>query len=130
MSESNHAPETPSACCRVLLLEDNVRLAQMLKRHFEIEGFHVTMVHLGQEALRLLGEQHFHLAMVDIDLPDTTGFEVMTKAAERGLLDNLKIIFCSGNPGAERGRWRRGSKAVFSWENHFRWPVCPRWRNQ
>jgi CheY-like chemotaxis protein len=102
MQTTGQTAQPSSASCRVLLLDDNVSLACMMKRHFEIEGFHVTMAHLGYEALRLLGEQRFHLAIVDIDLPDITGFDVMIMADERGLLDNLKIVFCSGDPSAQR----------------------------
>ncbi|MGA2245533.1 MAG: response regulator [Verrucomicrobiota bacterium] len=86
----------------VLLLEDDVSLAGMLKIYLGREGFQVTAVHLGQEALRLLRVQQFRLAMVDIDLPDTTGFQVMNQANENGWLGSTKIIFCSGNTSEER----------------------------
>jgi DNA-binding response OmpR family regulator len=87
---------------RVLLLEDNVQLAGMLKRFFTRKGHHPVMAHLGGEALRLLEAQQFHLALVDIDLPDTTGFEVVAKALTQGKLQETKIIFCSGDPSPER----------------------------
>jgi DNA-binding response OmpR family regulator len=93
--------EIPDAL-RVLVLEDNVNLAGMLKRFFTSKGHHSAVAHLGGEALRLLEAQQFHLALVDIDLPDTTGFEVVAKALAQGRLQGTKIIFCSGDPSAER----------------------------
>ena len=87
---------------RVLVLEDNVQLAGMLKRFFTRKGHQPAVAHLGGEALRLLEGQQFNLALVDIDLPDTTGFEVVTQALAQGKLQGTKIIFCSGDPSAER----------------------------
>ena len=87
---------------QVLLLEDNVELAELLRLVFEMWGFQPTVAHLGREASRLLEEQEFHLALVDIDLPDTTGFEVVAGALARGWLQNTKIIFLSGDPSDDR----------------------------
>jgi DNA-binding response OmpR family regulator len=87
---------------RVLLLEDNVELAELLCLIFETWGFQPTVAHLGREASRLLEEQEFRLALVDIDLPDTTGFEVVAGALARGWLQNTKIIFFSGEPSDDR----------------------------
>ena len=87
---------------RVLLLEDNVELAELLRLMFEMWGFQPTVANLGREASRLLEEQQFHLALVDIDLPDTTGFEVVADASAQGWLQNTKIIFFSGEPSHNR----------------------------
>jgi DNA-binding response OmpR family regulator len=87
---------------RVLLLEDNVELAELLRLVFEMWGFQPTVAHLGREASRLLEEQEFRLALVDIDLPDTTGFEVVAGALAQGSLQNTKIIFFSGEPSDGR----------------------------
>ena len=87
---------------RVLLLEDNVELAELLRLVFEMWGFQPTVAHLGREASRLLEEQEFRLALVDIDLPDTTGFEVVAGALAQGWLQNTKIIFFSGDPSDDR----------------------------
>ena len=87
---------------RVLLLEDNVELAELLSLAFETWGFQPAVAHLGREASRLLEEQEFRLALVDIDLPDTTGFEVVARALAQGWLRNTKIIFFSGEPSDDR----------------------------
>ena len=102
-ASNSKAPEaaTPPRL-RVLLLEDNVELAELLRLVFEMWGFQPAVAHLGSEASRLLEEQEFHLALVDIDLPDTTGFEVVAGALARGWLQNTKIIFFSGEPSHNR----------------------------
>jgi len=95
-------PKATTPPVRVLLLEDNVELAELLRLVFEMWGFQPTVAHLGREASRLLEEQEFRLALVDIDLPDTTGFEVVAGALAQGWLQNTKIIFFSGDPSDDR----------------------------
>ena len=99
-AKESRAATTP--VLRVLLLEDNVELAELLRLIFEMWGFQPAVAHFGREASRLLEEQEFHLAAVDIDLPDTTGFEVVAGALARGWLQNTKIIFFSGDPTHDR----------------------------
>jgi DNA-binding response OmpR family regulator len=101
---SNSKTAKPATVPRlgVLLLEDNVELAELLRLIFETWEFQPTVAHLGREASRLLEEQEFRLALVDIDLPDTTGFEVVAGALAQGWLQNTKIIFFSGEPSDDR----------------------------
>jgi CheY-like chemotaxis protein len=99
---SNQSPAAIPQALRVLLLEDEVNLAKAMKQLFDKMGHRPAVAHLGSDALRLLEEQQFHLALVDIDLPDTTGFKVVAEALARGKLQGTKVIFCSGDPSAER----------------------------
>ena len=100
-SNSKIAKAATPTRLRVLLLEDNVELAELLSLIFETWGFQPMVAHLGREASRLLEEQAVRLALVDIDLPDTTGFEVVSGALAQGRLQKSKIIF-SGEPSDDR----------------------------
>lgn len=66
--------ETP----RILLVEDDQFLSMLLKNRLEREGgFEVMLARSGDEALKLLAEFRPHLMMLDIILPQKTGFEVL-----------------------------------------------------
>jgi len=54
------------------------------------------------QPLRLSGSQAFNLALVDIDLPDFSGFEVVAGARAAGCLCDTRIIFCTGGCPEER----------------------------
>src|ERR1700736_5305233 len=101
-SNSKPAKDANLPRLRVLLLEDNVELSELLRLIFETWGFQPRVAHLGREASRLLEEQEFCLALVDIDLPDTNGFEGVAGALARGQMQNTKIIFFSGEPSDDR----------------------------
>jgi len=100
-SNSKAAKAATPPRLRVLLLEDNVQLAELLSLIFETWQFQPTVAHSGWEGSRLLDEQEFRLALVDIGLPDATGFDVVAGALARGRMLNTKIIFVSGLPSGD-----------------------------
>lgn len=60
----------------ILLVEDDVELAEAIAAGLRSEYYHVTIVHDGETALALLEEEHFDLVLLDLLLPDMSGFTV------------------------------------------------------
>src|SRR6202165_1971839 len=69
---------------RVLVVEDERRLAGALKRGMEAEGFAVDVVGDGVEALWLSGEEPYDAMILDIMLPGMNGYQVCAALRERG----------------------------------------------
>jgi two-component system, OmpR family, phosphate regulon response regulator OmpR len=61
---------------RVLLVEDDPRLAEMLQDYLGQAGFEVTVATLGAAALQQLSEAHFDAVVLDLMLPDMDGLDV------------------------------------------------------
>ena len=64
---------------RLLIIEDDISLNQMLQLHFEDGGFEVTGVNSCGEGLQQLYRQAFDLVLLDQQLPDGTGLELLQK---------------------------------------------------
>ena len=62
---------------RVLLLEDDVALSDLLNEHLVDKGFEVTLCTNGQVALEALIEQKFDIALLDINTPQISGIDVL-----------------------------------------------------
>jgi DNA-binding response OmpR family regulator len=62
----------------------------------------VEVAHDGATAIELLGSRAFHVALVDIDLPDISGFEVVARARAAGCAHDTRILFCTGGCAEER----------------------------
>lgn len=60
---------------RILVVEDDKRLAKLLEQELGHEGYQVEAVHTGTDAL-LRGEDDFALIILDLNLPDIDGIEV------------------------------------------------------
>jgi two-component system, OmpR family, phosphate regulon response regulator OmpR len=61
---------------RILLVEDDPRLAEMLLEYLGQAGFGVTVAHFGATALERLNEAQYDAVVLDLMLPDIDGLEV------------------------------------------------------
>jgi two-component system, OmpR family, catabolic regulation response regulator CreB len=74
---------------RILLVEDEPAIADTLIYVLESDRHNVTHVVTGSEALALQATEPFDLAILDVGLPDMTGFDVCRKLRERWLIPVL-----------------------------------------
>lgn len=69
---------------RVLLVEDDLRLARVVRRGLEAEGFVVEIALDGHEGLRRAGEDAFDAILLDVMLPGLNGYAVCAALREAG----------------------------------------------
>ncbi len=62
---------------KILLVEDEPMLSNLLRQRLEKESFVVTTAHDGNEAVEILKKEKPDLILMDIILPKMSGFEVM-----------------------------------------------------
>lgn len=80
-----NATELPNAAPRLLLVEDEEHLAAGLKLNFELEGYLVDLARSGREAAALLlPPQHYDAIILDVMLPDVSGFTLCQKLRDAG----------------------------------------------
>jgi DNA-binding response OmpR family regulator len=64
---------------RVLVVDDEPQLAELIARHLRREAYEVTAVGDGIAALLTARTEEFHLAVVDVNLPGMNGFELAAR---------------------------------------------------
>jgi len=64
---------------RLLLIDDDVSLATMLHEFLELHGFRVEVVHDGEAGLQQIENDPPDLVILDVMLPDISGFEVLKR---------------------------------------------------
>jgi two-component system, OmpR family, response regulator len=69
---------------RVLVVEDDVRMAAAIRRGLRFEGMAVDVASGGEEAIRLVGATTYDAVLLDVMLPDLDGFETCRRLRERG----------------------------------------------
>jgi DNA-binding response OmpR family regulator len=60
----------------ILLVEDEADIASLVQAYLERDGFRVVWVTRGTEGLQALEQHDVRLAILDLQLPDTDGFDV------------------------------------------------------
>ncbi len=80
----------------LLLVDDELPLLGLLKKYLEREGFSVETAESGAQALAAASTGRFHLVVLDLNLPDMGGEEVMTRLLDRD--PSCKVLISSGMP--------------------------------
>ena len=70
---------------RILVVEDERKLANALKEGLESDEYKVQLASTGEEGFYLLCKQSFDLAILDVMLPGRDGFEILASLRERGV---------------------------------------------
>ena len=61
---------------RILLVEDEENIRNVVKLNLEMEGYEVVETDNGKSAVHIFQEQHFDLLLLDVMLPEMNGFEI------------------------------------------------------
>ncbi|MBC1557176.1 response regulator transcription factor [Listeria booriae] len=61
---------------RILVVDDDPHIRQLVGHHLRVEGFHVLEAENGVHAETLLNEDQVHLAIVDLMMPEMDGLEL------------------------------------------------------
>ena len=86
---------------RVLIVEDEQHLSDVLKFNLEAEGYTVSAVDTGEAALELLlapDRTAFDLVVLDVMLPGKSGFEVVTELRHARQFVPVLILTARGRP--------------------------------
>ena len=69
---------------KVLVIEDDNRIANLVERALTEDGHSVTVSHNGREGANLLLSGQFDATLPDILLPEMDGFEVLAQVRANG----------------------------------------------
>jgi DNA-binding response OmpR family regulator len=80
---------------KILIVEDDVELASILKTWLQLRKFAVQAVHTGEEAVEQLSFGEYDAVILDWHLPDAEGVDICKQFREQG--GSIPIIMLSGN---------------------------------
>ena len=102
---SRRDAQTASIKPRVLVVEDETALVELLRYNLEQAGFRVAVAHDGEEALNSVQEDVPDLVLLDWMLPLMSGIEVCRQLRRQTISANLPIIMLTAR-GEEGDRVR------------------------
>ena len=83
----------------ILVIDDNQKLLDMLRRTLRYEGFEVLTASSGREALETVADQRPDLLVLDWLMPDLDGIGVVTRL--RSLADEIPILMLTARDAVE-----------------------------
>lgn len=75
---------------KILIVEDEESNFELLKAMLKKREVDVSWAQTGQEAIDMCDEQEFHLILMDIKMPEMSGYEALYYIREKGM--NMPII--------------------------------------
>ncbi len=81
---------------RVMIVDDDYELSQMVKALLEKEGYSVLLAYDGEEALELLANHNIDLLILDVMMPTMSGYEVCRRLRESTFPVTFSIIMLTG----------------------------------
>lgn len=84
---------------RVLLVEDEAKTSEFIRKGLASNGFKVDVVSYGTDAMKLLQTNEYDIMVLDVMIPGINGWEVMTRMREKGM--TLPVIFLTALDGLE-----------------------------
>ncbi|MBI1259632.1 MAG: response regulator [Chloroflexi bacterium] len=78
---------------RILIVEDDLDLSDMLDAYFRVQNYDVLTAAWGRDAVRISAEETVNLIMLDIRLPDINGYEVCRQLRTQRKTQDVPIIF-------------------------------------
>lgn len=76
---------------RILLVEDEPHLQEVIKMNLELEDYEVVTAGEGKKALKYFSEQVFHLIILDVMLPEIDGFALCEQMRLKN--EHIPIMF-------------------------------------
>ncbi|HKB58040.1 MAG TPA: response regulator transcription factor [Lacunisphaera sp.] len=79
----------------IVVVEDEEELSKVITQHLEDAGMNVQAYNRGAPALRFLQHNFANLLLLDINMPETTGFELLKQLKDEDI--NTPVIFLTAN---------------------------------
>jgi DNA-binding NtrC family response regulator len=62
---------------RILVVDDEVGIGKLIQRLIESEDLEVELAHSAEQARQLFYKNHFPVVLLDLDLPDACGIQLL-----------------------------------------------------
>ncbi len=77
---------------RLIIIDDDIEITGLLKVTLKDEDYSVDFAATGEEGLRLLDEYYYHVAILDLKLPDIYGMDILKMIKEKNPYCDVIIV--------------------------------------
>jgi DNA-binding response OmpR family regulator len=77
---------------RILIVEDEVKVANALREGFEGERYEAVVAHTGEDAFFRINTERFDLIILDVMLPGRDGLQILTSIRKNGIATPVLLL--------------------------------------
>ena len=87
---------------KILIVEDDYALSDLFRRSLVAQGYDVEVVYDGERAIELLHHASPDLVVLDLHLPQVTGYDILAYIRQADHLKNTKVVAATASTAARR----------------------------
>jgi len=84
--EKTHTPKN------ILIIDDNTSLTSLFSRYLSMKGLSCTVSNDGQNGLKLIQTGKFDVILLDLSMPEFSGFDIINSIEASGEINGKKIF--------------------------------------
>src|SRR5436189_1119561 len=77
---------------RILVVEDEVKVAKALREGFEDERYEAVIAHTGEDAFFRINTEQFDVIVLDVMLPGRDGLQILTSVRKQGIQTPVLLL--------------------------------------
>jgi len=77
---------------KVLLIEDNANISDMMAQFLTLKGYDCTIVNNGKDGLTQILNKNHDIILLDLAMPEFSGYDIIDSLEKKGKLKEQKII--------------------------------------
>ena len=127
------APPAPVRPLRILVVEDERKVADALREGLEGEGYDVVVETTGEAAFFRLTTDRFDIILLDLRLPGRDGIEILSATRRRGIHTPVVVLTARDTPSRTASSdWTRAPMTTSSSPSRSPsyWRASARWREE
>ena len=86
---------------KILIIDDEPEITDIVETYFESMGYDVKAANGGEEGIEAARNFKPHLVLLDIMMPDTTGYEVCNELKRMPEMNGVPVVFLTGRDTRE-----------------------------
>jgi threonine synthase len=111
------APVTSPDTKKVILIEDNPIDARLISRLLHAQNVQIQQVQVGHEAIQLIRAETPHLIVLDLMIPDMSGFEILQALKQDKVLDLIPVIVITSKElSIQEKQWLKANGVSSMWQ--------------
>ncbi|ADN09759.1 response regulator transcription factor [Sulfurimonas autotrophica] len=80
---------------KALLVEDDIQLNTTVKKFLQLQNYNIVSIFDGEEAINIIDEERFDVYIIDINLPNISGLEIVKYIRKKDLISPIIIMTAS-----------------------------------
>ena len=82
---------------KILVVDDNESILKMLEKFLTIKGYNCTVSQDGKNALEIMKNEKFDIVLLDLAMPNFSGYDIINDLEKNGKITEQKIIILTAD---------------------------------